>query len=115
MQAPAIIFIVGCSTGIAVVSIISHICRDAGVKTTGWFHSYLVGLLCVAAIGLGTWYLSTKEQAPKIVIREDTKIRCISETQEQLRNAGFDIDIDGKWGPETDRAYCDYQAKQYFE
>ncbi len=38
------------------------------------------------------------------------KIHSIGETQQELRDAGYPIKVDYKWGPETERAYCDYMA-----
>ena len=34
-----------------------------------------------------------------------------AETQQMLRNAGYDIAVDGVWGPQTQAAYDAYQAK----
>ena len=51
-------------------------------------------------------------------VREPVEVHIsnITEIQEQLRDAGYYSGlIDGKWGPQTDRAYCDYQAAGYFK
>jgi len=40
------------------------------------------------------------------------KIRSIGETQQQLRDAGYNIKVDYLWGPETEKAYCDWKLKQ---
>lgn len=40
-------------------------------------------------------------------------IRSIGETQQQLKDAGFYHGrIDYIWGPNTERAYCNYKAAQ---
>ena len=52
-------------------------------------------------------------QAPEPV---HVHISNITEIQEQLRDAGYYHGvIDGKWGPQTDRAYCDYYATKSFK
>ena len=52
-------------------------------------------------------------QAPEPV---HVHISNITEIQEQLRDAGYYHGaIDSKWGPQTDRAYCDYCAGKSFK
>ena len=72
---------------------------------------WYVLLLCCAVLcfPMGLLVGESKRQAPEPEI-----IRSIGETQQQLRDAGYDIKVDYIWGPETERAYCDYLAKPYF-
>ena len=37
--------------------------------------------------------------------------RKVAEYQNFLNDNGFNISVDGKWGPETERAYQAYMAK----
>jgi len=45
-----------------------------------------------------------------------THIPNISEVQERLKEAGYyDGPIDGKWGKQTDQAWCNWSAARYFK
>ena len=71
----------------------------------------LLGLAIIAAVGLYCHLSQPVAPEPSPV-----HISNITEIQEQLRDAGYyNGTIDGKWGPQTDRAYCDYCAAQYFK
>jgi len=66
-----------------------------------------------AIFGLFSHILMSRSPVPDPV---PVHISNIAEIQEQLRDAGYyPGPIDGKWGPQTDRAYCDYQAAEYFK
>ena len=55
----------------------------------------------------------TKQQS---VINDTNHIQNIFEIQEKLKEQGFyKGKIDGKWGPLTDKAYCDWCATQEFK
>lgn len=70
----------------------------------------LLGMAIIAAVGL--YCRLSQPQAPEPV---SIHISNITEIQEQLRDAGYyNGPIDNKWGPKTDRAYCDYCAAQSF-
>ena len=70
-------------------------------------------MLTGAIFGLLSHTLMSRSPAPEPV---EMHISNIPEIQEQLRDAGYYSGlIDGKWGPQTDRAYCDYQAAEYFK
>jgi len=74
----------------------------------------LLGLAIIAAVGLYCYMVHDSidpEPLPTAI-----HISNITEIQEQLRDAGYyNGFIDGKWGPQTDRAYCNYQAAKYFK
>ena len=56
---------------------------------------------------------TTKQQS---VINDTNHIQNIFEIQEKLKEQGFyKGKIDGKWGPLTDKAYCDWCATQEFK
>jgi len=70
----------------------------------------LLGLAIIAAVGL--YCHLSQPQAPEPA---PVHISNITEIQEQLRDAGYyDGAIDGHWGPQTERAYCNWCASQYF-
>ena len=52
---------------------------------------------------------------PNTIYLEDTKIRSVAETQQQLCDVGYDIDVDGIWGPETEWSFRDWKAKRRYE
>jgi len=110
MDLSPVTFLIGFSIGIAAANILS---REARVNKNGVLHTFFVGLLIVAVIAFCTFLLS--QRTPEVIVREDTVIRNIAETQQQLREQGYDIAVDGEWGPATDRAYCNYMARQCFE
>ena len=70
----------------------------------------LVGLLIVVFVGYVCWCKS--QHTPTVVIvtvPDPNYVMTVSESQESLKRQGFyKGKIDGKWGPETDRAYCDW-------
>ena len=73
----------------------------------------LLGLAIIAAVGL---YCHLSQPVVIEPVPQPIHISNITEIQEQLRDAGYYIGvIDGKWGPQTDRAYCNYCASQYFK
>jgi len=48
-------------------------------------------------------------------VQDPNYVQNVGEAQERLREQGFyDGDIDYKWGPETERAYCNWCASQHF-
>ena len=71
----------------------------------------LLGLAIVAAVGL--YCHLSQPQAPE---PEPVHIQNVFEIQELLTDAGYYAGpIDGKWGPQTDMAYCNWCAAQYFK
>lgn len=71
-----------------------------------------------------TWYCTCKwlthkcpePQQPRIMSTielQEAKISSPAESQQQLKDAGYYHGrIDGIWGPNTERAYCDYMANR---
>ena len=74
----------------------------------------LLGMAIIAAVGLYCHLVhDTIDPGPTV---EAVHISNITEIQEQLRAAGYYHGaVDGKWGPQTDRAYCDWCAAQSFK
>jgi len=75
----------------------------------------LLGLAIISAVGL--YCHQSQPVAPDATVKEylTVHISNITEIQEQLRDAGYyKGPIDSKWGPKTDRAYCDWCAAQSF-
>ena len=76
----------------------------------------LFSLLTIAAGVVLVLCLHGYLSQPQVPDPVPVHISNIAEIQEQLRDAGYyPGPIDGKWGPQTDRAYCDYQAAEYFK
>ncbi len=67
---------------------------------------YYVLLICCSVMA---WplYMMCVQAVPEPSM---PKIHSIGETQQELRDVGYPIKVDYKWGPETERAYCDYMA-----
>lgn len=76
----------------------------------------LVGFGCVVLIAM--WCI-IKTQESKIVyiyITDPNYIQSPFEAQEKLKAQGLYMGkIDGIWGPESDKAFCDYSAIQTFK
>jgi len=85
------------------------------MKTLRTLFTFLVGISFVVAVGI----YCARSTAPRPIIRyiEDTnKVYNIFEMQERLQSQGlYKGKIDGIWGPQTDRTYCDYCAIKEIE
>lgn len=75
----------------------------------------LVGFGCVVLIGM--WcIIQTQKQVKIIRVPDPNYVQNPYEAQERLKAQGlYDGKIDGIWGKNTDRAYCDYCAIRSIE
>lgn len=82
------------------------------MKTLKAFFTFLVGLSFVVAVGV---YCANS--TPTIVyIHDPNYIQPPCEAQRRLKEQGFyEGRIDNIWGPESDRAFCNWCAVQEFE
>ena len=71
-----------------------------------------VGLLCIIAIAIYCQNAHLKARPAEIVyVADPNYVQNPYEAQERLKAQGYyNGEIDGRWGPETDRAYCDWCA-----
>ncbi len=75
----------------------------------------LVGFGCVVLIGMYC-IIQTQKQAKTIRVPDPNYVQNPYEAQERLKAQGLYYGkIDGIWGKETDRAYCDYMAIRSIE
>ncbi len=77
----------------------------------------IIGIGVFAIIGIASIYKPYPEPIVKFVpVIDPNYVQCPAEAQERLKAQGlYDGKIDGIWGPETDRAYCDWCAIQTFK
>lgn len=65
-------------------------------------------LLAIAVLNFVAGYYCGKEKEPKL---PPPKVMSPAESQQQLKDLGYYTGrIDSKWGPLTDKAYCNYMA-----
>jgi len=86
--------------------------RDVRGKLKGLLISLFLGLLFVAAAAYITW---KETEGPRVIYIKDEQIRSIYETQRQMQEHGYDVQVDGIWGKKTEKSYCDWCAKQSFK
>lgn len=73
---------------------------------------FTYGLLIVLVIGL----TSENRQLKFDLATAQTYVQNPCEMQQRLKDAGYYTGkIDGKIGPETEKAYCNWAAAQYFK
>lgn len=84
------------------------------IKVMGMIRVLLVGIGCIVIMAM---YCIIKTQESKVVyIIDPNYIQSPFEAQERMKEQGFyNGKIDGIWGPESDRGFCNYMAKQSIE
>ena len=77
--------------------------------------SISVVILFLIAIPLIVWSASLNMPTQIIYVQDPNYVQCPSEAQERLKAQGFyHGKIDGIWGEQSDRAFCDWCAVQEF-
>jgi len=71
--------------------------------------SFIFWVILFAAFGMGIFAIKAK---PKQPVQVDIPLRSVYEIQTELNARGYDIKVDGKFGPETDHALCLAITKQ---
>jgi len=75
---------------------------------TALFYGLAVGSAITATVFL--------RYQPKAIVRENTAVMSIGDSQRALKDLGFyKGEIDYIWGPNTERAYCDWEAQKWFD
>ena len=78
--------------------------------------SSIIGIGVFAIIGIATIYKPYEPVVKLVPVIDPNYVQCPAEAQERLKAQGlYDGKIDGIWGKETDRAYCDYMAIRSIE
>ena len=98
------------------------------MKTNTMLKSVLVGMILAWLIGIGSgimWAVTYYERhipAPQTPVEQTSAIddpnyvQSIGEAQRRLKKQGFYKGrIDYKWGPQTEKAYCNWKATQAFK
>lgn len=83
----------------------------------------IIALMAVVIIGLWTeracnkpLRVSVRPQNGRTALPDPNYVQNPYEAQERLKAQGYyKGKIDGKWGAQTDQAYCDYCAVQEFK
>ena len=85
-------------------------------KVISMVRIFLVGFGCVVLIAM--WCIIKTQEAKVVVvyIQDPNYVQSPYESQQILKNMGlYHGKIDGIWGKESDRAYCDYCAIRAIE
>jgi len=83
-------------------------------KVMGMVRILLVGFGCIVLMAMYC-IIQSQKQVKIIRVPDPNYVQNPYEAQERLKAQGlYDGKIDGIWGKETDRAYCDWAAMQEF-